>query len=226
MSVDEGQREVRDDVQAGDAPPSAAPSEPPRGGDTARLVKRLALVMVGGFVFTFSLVPLYRIACEKVLGIKVQPGPAGQNRIAGMRVDANRWVTVTFDGNVHSDLLWDFRPTKTSMRVHPGELYNATFWAKNDSDHAIVGNASPSISPDNASRYFNKTECFCFTQQMLRPGEGRLMPVRFYVDPALPANVHTLTLAYTFYNNELETAKLANPKAIADGRTVAAGATP
>ena len=178
-------------------------------GDTGKLVKRLAWVMVGGFVFTFSLVPVYRIACEKVLGIKLEEGPAGQQRVVGMRADEKRWVTVEFDGNVHSDLLWEFHPSRLSMKVHPGELYDATYWAKNDSDHAIVGDASPSISPDTASSYFSKTECFCFTQQTLQAGEQKLMPVRFIVDPALPTDVTTLTLSYTFYNNDLATAKLA-----------------
>ncbi len=206
-----------------DQPRDAAPPPAAAGGDTRRLVKRLALVMVGGFVFTFSLVPLYRIACEKVLGIKVQPGPAGQNRVLGMRADQSRWVTVLFDGNVHSDLLWDFHPSQVSMRVHPGELYKATYWAKNESDQAIVGNAAPSIAPDSASRYFNKTECFCFTQQTLQPGERKLMPVQFIVDPALPASVHTITLAYTFYNNTLATARLAEHPGVP---TVAAGTTP
>ena len=200
MSGDEDRRE-------GDAAPEM-PAKP-RAGDTGKLVKRLALVLVGGFVFSFSLVPVYRIACEKVLGIKLEEGPAGQQRVVGMHADASRWVTVEFDGNVHSDLLWEFHPSKLSMKVHPGELYDATYWAKNDSDHAIVGNAAPSISPDTASRYFSKTECFCFTQQTLQSGEQRLMPVRFIVDPALPADVNTITLSYTFYNNDLATAKLA-----------------
>lgn len=212
------------EANPGQTPPAAASA--PQTGDTARLVKRLGLVLVGGFVFTFSLVPLYRIACEKVLGIKLQPGPAGQNRVAGTRIDENRWVTVQFDGNVHSDLLWDFRPTRTSMRVHPGQLYDATYQAKNESDHAIVGNAAPSIAPDSASRYFNKTECFCFTQQALQAGESKTMPVRFYVDPALPADVRTVTLSYTFYNNPAETAKLAKPAVPDNGVAVAARGEP
>jgi cytochrome c oxidase assembly protein subunit 11 len=176
--------------------------------DSSKLVKRLGWVMIGAFVFTFSLVPLYRITCEKVLGIKVEEGPSGQQRVLGMRPDENRWVTVQFDGSVHSDLLWGFHPSKLSMKVHPGELYDATYWAKNESDHAIVGNASPSITPSRASSYFSKTECFCFTQQLLKSGEEKLMPVRFIVDPALPADVNTITLSYTFYNNDLATAKL------------------
>lgn len=175
---------------------------------TGKLVKRIAFILIGSFVFTFSLVPVYRIACEKVLGIKVQEGPAGQQRVVGMRADEKRLVTVQFDGTVNSDLPWGFHPSKLTMLVHPGELYAATYWAKNESDHAIVGDAAPSIAPSRASGYFNKTECFCFTQQMLRAGEQKLMPVRFIVDPALPADVTTLTLSYTFYNNDLATARL------------------
>jgi cytochrome c oxidase assembly protein subunit 11 len=189
--------------------------------DNGKLAKRIALVLVGSFVFTFSLVPVYRIACEKVLGIKLQEGPAGQQRVVGMRADGKRVVTVEFDGNVNSELDWEFHPGRLSMRVHPGELYDATYWAKNDSDHAIVGNAAPSITPSRGASYFNKTECFCFTQQLLQAGEQKLMPVRFIVDPALPADVTTLTLSYTFYNNQAATAKLT-----AQGQTLAARSAP
>ena len=193
--------------------------------DTGKLVKRIALVLVGSFVFTFSLVPVYRIACEKVLGIKLQEGPAGQQRVVGMRADEKRTVTVEFDGNVNPALPWGFHPSKLSMQVHPGELYEATYLAKNESDHAIVGDAAPSVAPSEASRYFNKTECFCFTQQTLQAGEQKLMPVRFIVDPALPSNVTTLTLSYTFYNNDLATAKLAGPSESASNRILAARST-
>jgi cytochrome c oxidase assembly protein subunit 11 len=205
VNGNDDRREGETAGQGADAPVAPAKSH---AADTGKLVKRIGLVLAGSFVFTFSLVPVYRIACEKVLGIKLQEGPAGQQRVVGMRADESRWVTVEFDGNVNSDLLWDFRPSKLSMKVHPGELYQATYWAKNQSDHAIVGNAAPSITPSEASRYFSKTECFCFTQQTLQSGESKLMPVRFIVDPALPANVNTLTLSYTFYNNDLATAKL------------------
>ena len=94
------------------------------------------------------------------------------------------------------------------LRVHPGEIAEANFWAENSSDQAIVGQAIPSVAPATASLYFNKTECFCFTEQLLGAGERRRMPVRFVVDPALPDNIDTLTLSYTFFENDLATAKL------------------
>ncbi|HEY7873418.1 MAG TPA: cytochrome c oxidase assembly protein, partial [Rudaea sp.] len=79
----------------------------------------------------------------------------------------------------------------------------------NKAQSAIVGNAVPSIAPSQGSPYFNKIECFCFTEQTLNPGESRRMPVKFVVDPKLPKNIDTLTLSYTFYNNRAATRKLA-----------------
>ena len=95
------------------------------------------------------------------------------------------------------------------MRVQLGRQYEALYFARNIADRAIVGSAVPSVAPARASGYFNKTECFCFTAQTLAPGESRDMPVRFIIDPALPAGVKTLTLSYTFYKNDAQTAALA-----------------
>jgi cytochrome c oxidase assembly protein subunit 11 len=102
------------------------------------------------------------------------------------------------------------------MRVHPGQQYEAKYFARNTGTRAIVGNAVPSVAPARASGYFSKTECFCFTAQTLAAGESRDMPVRFIVDPALPADVNTITLSYTFYKNEAQTAQLNAPKASSD----------
>ena len=178
-----------------------------------KLLRRALLVIGGAFVFTFALVPVYRIACEKVFGIKLAQGPARAQQVIGMHADARRVVTVEFDGTVNSSLPWGFHPNQSRMQVHPGELNSASYWAKNESDRAIVGNAAPSIAPNTASGYFNKTECFCFTQQLLQAGEARQMPVRFIVDPALPPDVKTITLSYTFYQNDTATAALMKPSA-------------
>jgi len=191
--------------------------------NAAKTFRTIALVSAASFVFAFSLVPLYRIACEKVFGIKLEQGPAGESRVAGMAVDEDRWVTVEFDANVNSHLPWEFKPTRLSMQVQPGKLYEMDYVARNVSDHAIVGNAAPSVAPSTASTYFNKTECFCFTEQLLAAGEERLMPVRFIVDPALPEHVTTLTLSYTFFSNDTETAKLGE---VAHGAHAAARTAP
>jgi cytochrome c oxidase assembly protein subunit 11 len=187
--------------------------------DLARTLKRIGLVSVGSFVFAFSLVPLYNVACEKVFGIKLEKGAAGVEQVAGQKADPTRTVRVSFDGTVNSKLPWQFRPVQASMDVHPGRTYEANFIARNTSDGAIVGNAAPSIAPTEASGYFSKTECFCFTEQLLAAGEERLMPVRFIVNPALPGDVATITLSYTFYRNDAATAQLQATGGHAPGRS-------
>jgi len=177
--------------------------------ELSRTLRKIALVSAGSFVFAFSLVPLYNAACEKVFGIKLERGAAGQQQLAGVKADEARTVRIQFDGTVNSKLAWDFKPVRTSMEVHPGRQYEAMFVAHNRAAEAIVGNAAPSIAPNQASGYFTKTECFCFTQQMLAAGEKRMMPVRFIVNPSLPGDVGTITLSYTFYRNDEATAQLA-----------------
>ena len=136
-----------------------------------------------------------------------------------MKPDLNRTVLVQFDGTVNSKLPWDFKPQQLSLEVHPGQQYEALFLARNRADQALVGNAAPSIAPNEASGYFTKTECFCFTQQVLKPGEERLMPVRFIVNPSLPRDVATITLSYTFYLNDTATAQLNAPGSVTAGHS-------
>lgn len=173
------------------------------------VLRRSLLVAAAAFVFCFSLVPLYRIACEVVFGIKLEQGGSGEAQAAGYAVDESRWITVEFDAGVNSRLPWRFRPAVAQMQVRPGQVADALYYARNESAAPIVGNAVPSVAPSTASKYFNKTECFCFTEQLLAAGEERPMPVRFVIDPALPADVTTVTLSYTFYNNEQATARVA-----------------
>ena len=172
--------------------------------NSAGLLKLLGVSLLA-FAFTFSLVPLYRIACEKVFGIRLEQGP-GQAASATAKVA--RTVTVQFDGGVNSKLPWAFHPEQMTMQVVPGEVNEALYFARNDSQNAIVGSAVPSVAPARASGYFTKTECFCFTAQTLQPGESRDMPVRFIVDADLPADVKTLTLSYTFFKNDALTTQL------------------
>jgi len=166
---------------------------------------KLAAVALVAFGFSFALVPLYRIACEKVLGIRMEQGPGQASNEA---VAQDRLVTVEFDGGVNSKLPWQFRPEVASMQVRPGQLYETTYFARNNADRPIVGSAVPSVAPARASGHFTKTECFCFTAQTLAAGESRDMPVRFIVDPDLPADVKVLTLSYTFFKNDAMTAAL------------------
>ena len=168
---------------------------------------RLIGVALAVFVLTFSLVPMYRIACEKVFGVRLERGPGAAAGTAA--ATGKRTVRVEFDGGVNSKLPWAFHPEQLTMDVVPGELNEALYYARNDSDRALVGSAVPSVAPAKASGYFSKTECFCFTAQTLQAGEKRDMPVRFIVDPDLPANITTITLSYTFYKNDALSAQLA-----------------
>ena len=180
----------------------------PANNANSRGIAKMVAVAVAAFAFTFALVPLYRIACEKVFGVRLERGPADAQAVASATAKPGRMVTVQFDGGVNSKLPWGFHPNVQTMQVRVGEQYETSYYARNQSDRPIVGSAVPSVAPARASGYFNKTECFCFTAQTLAAGEGRDMPVRFIVDPALPDDVKTVTLSYTFYKNDALTAEL------------------
>jgi len=175
-----------------------------------RSVLKTASIVVGAaFLFGFAMVPIYRIACEHVFGIKLAEGAASEAKAASLAVDESRIVRVQFISSVNSKLPWKFAAEVPSVEVHPGVLTEAWFDATNDAAEPIVGNAVPSVAPNVASLYFNKTECFCFTEQLLKPGESRRMPVRFIVDPKLPKEISELTLSYTFYENTVATQRVA-----------------
>lgn len=170
------------------------------------LVRRILWICAGSFAFCFALIPLYSVYCE-ITGVNGKTGNVAD--VAAGAVDYSRVVEVQFDTSVNAGLPWTFRPKVASMKVHPGEVTLALFEAGNEGASDLVGQAVPSVAPNRASLYFNKTECFCFTEQMLRAGESREMPVRFVVDPGLPADVRVLTLSYTFYLNDIATDRLA-----------------
>ena len=174
-----------------------------------RVLRRALFTCLGAFLFCFAIVPAYRIVCEKVFGTLVPNEAASDATVNALGVDESRWVTVQFAGTVNSALAWSFVPKATSMRVRPGQVAEAWFDATNLSQAPLVGQAVPSIAPKLATLYFNKTECFCFTEQLLQAGERRAMPVRFVVDPKLPAGVTTVTLSYTFYLNDIATRRVA-----------------
>jgi cytochrome c oxidase assembly protein subunit 11 len=181
---------------------------PRQSAQNRRLIGRALAACAVAFVLGFFVMPpLYRIACEQIFGIRLDQGVASPEVVGSFAVDTSRTVRVEFDASVNSKLMWQFKPTLVSMDVHPGELYEATYIATNISSQSVVGNAVPSVAPSSASIFFNKTECFCFTEQLLAPGESREMPVRFVVDPALPAGVRTLTLSYVFFQNDTATAR-------------------
>jgi len=150
-----------------------APEDPRRRANRS-LIRGLLLMTLGSFAFGWALVPLYSVFC----------------RLAGLgNAEAKAVQSVATQA-----------PDAGSMRVHPGKLYDTHFYARNLTGGASVAQAVPSIAPGIAARYFRKTECFCFSPQKFAAGEAREMPVRFIVDPQLPANVDKLTLSYAFYD--------------------------
>jgi cytochrome c oxidase assembly protein subunit 11 len=164
-------------------------------GANRRLLKKLLVVAAGMFAFGFALVPFYERICE-IAGIRnvLQPDALPANT----QVDTARTITIEFDSNTH-DIAWNFKPVTRAVQVHPGELATVTYEVRNALDRPVTGQAVPSYGPRHAAQYFKKMECFCFRSQTLAPGEVREMPVVFVVDPALPADVNTITLSYTFF---------------------------
>ena len=161
---------------------------------------RLSVVVVAMFGFGFAFVPAYRVFCQ-ITGVNLQ---ASEMKVAEgaapAAVDESRWVTVQFMTTVNGGADWAFRPQVDSVRVHPGQLTTVAFHAQNPSDAMAVAQAVPSIAPLEASGHLRKTECFCFKQQSFGPREAREMAVRFTIDPALPKELDTVTLSYTFFD--------------------------
>jgi cytochrome c oxidase assembly protein subunit 11 len=152
--------------------------------------------MVGA---AYAAVPLYTWFCRVT-------GFAGTTQVATGAPGAvlNRTVTVRFDANVIAGLPWRFEPERTSIQVKIGEVFTVMYRATNESARETVGQAVYNVTPLTVGAYFQKINCFCFTEQRLKPGESRDMPVVFYVDPALARDadqdgLDTITLSYTFY---------------------------
>jgi cytochrome c oxidase assembly protein subunit 11 len=163
-----------------------------------KLVGRLGLVVVAMFGFGFALVPLYDVFCD-ITGLNGKTGRIETEAALGQTVDMEREVTVEFVASVQSDLPWEIKPMVRRIKVHPGEVTEVKYAARNKTGKTVIGQAVPSLVPGLASKYFNKTECFCFTQQALEADEYREMPLRFVVDPALPKDVKSVALSYTFF---------------------------
>ncbi|MDD5412019.1 MAG: cytochrome c oxidase assembly protein [Methylobacter sp.] len=165
----------------------------------AKLVRTLLFVAVGMFGFGYALVPLYDVLCE-ITGINGKVDSAAVKE-ASYEVDKNREITVEFMTSLNESTPMVFRSETKKMKIHPGEYYTVNFYAENKTDKVMIARAIPSISPGPVAEYFKKTECFCFSEQTFKAREGRTMPVRFVVDPELPQQYKTITLAYTFFDN-------------------------
>ena len=163
----------------------------------------MALLLVSGMLaLGFASVPLYRLFCQ-VTGFNGTTQRV-EDSAAEMVVASNTVMSIRFDANVNSALPWDFRPESTTDHVTVGARDMAVYIAKNRSDQPVVGTATFNVTPVQAGQYFSKTQCFCFTEQRLEPGQEMRMPVLYYVDPAIltdpdTKDIEEITLSYTFY---------------------------
>jgi cytochrome c oxidase assembly protein subunit 11 len=182
------------------------PAMPDRAARNRRTAFKLAVATLAMFGFGYALVPLYEVFCD-ITGLNGKTGVVEAKVAEAVPVDESRWVTVEFTGSVHQGMPWEFRPEQLRMRVRPGETAVAYYTARNRTNETIVGQAVPSVTPGRAGAHFKKIECFCFTQQTLKPGEERRMPVRFMVQPSLARDMRTVTLSYTFFNTDAQSAR-------------------
>ena len=173
--------------------------------EAIKTAKKLAVFAVAMFGFGYALVPLYEVVCD-ITGIGGTTGTISQADAESDEVDANRLVTVEFDTNVDLSLPWKFKAKEFKMKVHPGELSEAVFVVENTTNKPVLGRAIPSVAPEIAAKYFNKTECFCFTEQLLEAGESKEMVVRFIVGSELPEDILVMTLSYKFFQLSEEVA--------------------
>jgi len=160
----------------------------------------LAMLGVG-----YAAVPLYEVFC-RVTGYGGTTQRVDEAQAATVH-STNRVMSVRFDSNVNSALPWSFKPEKAVDRVAVGARDMAIFLATNLSNEAVTGTATFNVTPVQAGKYFNKVQCFCFTEQVLKPGQTMRMPVLYFVDPAIledpdTKDIEEITLSYTFYRSK------------------------
>jgi len=164
-----------------------------------KLVRKLVLLAVGMFGFGFAMWPLYNVFCD-LTGLGGRGVKVAQN--AGDWQKSDRQIKIRFDATVNSGLPWIFQAKEHSAVVSLGEMSEAFYLAMNSSDEAMAGQAIYNVTPPEASLYFVKTECFCFTEQVLQGNESREMPVYYFIQPDLPEYIKEITLSYTFFRDE------------------------
>ncbi|MCP4272426.1 MAG: cytochrome c oxidase assembly protein [Gammaproteobacteria bacterium] len=176
-------------------------------GKHRRLGVTLAAVVFVMFGFAFAMVPLYQLYCS-ITGsnsIANNSGRVTAEQYRSDNVNQQRTVTVEFDVTLNNDIPFSVNPALKSIKVHPGEAITTAYIVKNLSNGTIITQAVPGITPWQATAYFHKTECFCFSQQTLLAEEEKEMGLRFMVDADLPEDIEVLTLSYTFMNTERDT---------------------
>lgn len=169
----------------------------------AKVAGKMVTLACAMFGFGYLMVPLYDIICD-ITGLNGKTGRVSiseANAAQTQLVAEDRTVTVEFVASINQGGSWVFKPMEKTMEVTPGKLYHASYYAENLSDNAVVAQATPSVTPFSAAKYFNKTECFCFTRQAFEPKGSKDMPLTFIIDEDLPINIDRVTLSYTFFRS-------------------------
>lgn len=175
------------------------PIKKPSARSNGLLAGACVAVVAGMVGLSYAAVPLYQLFCQ-VTGF----GGTTQRAEAPDGTIGERQFTVRFDSNVNPALEWQFKPAQKAVEVKSGQQALAFYEAKNISDGVTMGTATFNVTPQEAGAYFSKVECFCFTEQTLKPGESVSMPVSFFVDPDIEKDenmksIRTITLSYTFF---------------------------
>jgi cytochrome c oxidase assembly protein subunit 11 len=170
-----------------------------RAARATRLGTWLFLIPVVMLGLSFAAVPFYRLFCQ-ITGYNGTP----QRALASSTRVLDRVLTIRFDSNVSSALNWEFQPEQRQIRLKIGENTLAFYRVTNRSDQTLTGTATFNVTPEAAGGYFDKVQCFCFTEQTLAPGETAQLPVSFFVDPAImndpnARDIGEITLSYTFF---------------------------
>ncbi len=165
----------------------------------AKLTAKLLVAVVAMFGFGFALVPLYDILCEQ-LGINGKTSTVAAAKPDSLEIDTSRTIRIELMSHNNGAIPWEFYPSQQVLEVHPGQVIQTHYVAKNLSQNAMVGQAVPSVSPGLGATHFNKIECFCFNSQPLAASEQVDMGLLFYIEHDLPETIHTLTLSYTLYD--------------------------
>lgn len=170
----------------------------------ARTAALVALIAVGMIGLSFAAVPLYQIFCQ-VTGFGGTTQVGNIEDTGGVVLD--QAITVRFDANTHTDLAWDFKAVQKDVTLKIGEPALVFYEAHNPTNAPIAGTATFNVTPLKAGQYFNKVQCFCFTEQVLEPGQTVQMPVELFIDPRIAddpnvQDVHTITLSYTFFRDD------------------------
>ena len=171
----------------------------PNGRKNLRVAAAAASVAVAMVGLAYASVPLYSMFCE-VTGF----GGTTQRADVAPETATDKFITIRFDANTAGSLGWNFHPVQTVMKVRIGEQNLAHYSATNNTGKVVTGSAMFNVTPIEAGAYFNKIQCFCFTEQTLKPGESADLPVDFFVDPAIlddpdSKSISEITLSYTFF---------------------------